>query len=44
VVDHLTSFALTELRTTAFTYFYPGWFGVALFFLVSGYIIPASLE
>jgi peptidoglycan/LPS O-acetylase OafA/YrhL len=44
VVDHLTYFALTELRTTAFTYFYPGWFGVALFFLVSGYIIPASLE
>ncbi|MEV8510909.1 acyltransferase [Dactylosporangium sp. NPDC051484] len=44
VVDHLTYFTLIELKTTAFAYFYPGWFGVALFFLVSGYIIPASLE
>jgi peptidoglycan/LPS O-acetylase OafA/YrhL len=44
VLDHLSYFTLTELRTTVFAYVYPGWFGVALFFLVSGYIIPASLE
>ncbi|MEV0616241.1 acyltransferase [Nonomuraea sp. NPDC050404] len=41
VGEHLTTWAMPWLRPTAFNL---GVYGVLVFFLVSGYIIPASLE
>jgi len=41
VGEHLTTWAMPWLRPTAFN---AGMYGVLVFFLVSGYIIPRSLE
>jgi peptidoglycan/LPS O-acetylase OafA/YrhL len=41
VGEHLTTWAMPWLRPTSFNL---GTYGVLVFFLVSGYIIPASLE
>ncbi|WP_049574380.1 acyltransferase family protein, partial [Nonomuraea sp. SBT364] len=41
VGEHLTTWAMPWLRPTAFNV---GMYGVLVFFLVSGYIIPQSLE
>jgi peptidoglycan/LPS O-acetylase OafA/YrhL len=44
VVGHLTFLVFAELRQTIMPWFDSGKYGVMVFFLVSGYIIPASLE
>ena len=42
--EHSLQPLLPEVRLPVKTHFEPGWFGVMVFFLVSGYIVPASLE
>ncbi|MEU4622698.1 acyltransferase [Actinoplanes sp. NPDC023801] len=44
VYAHLTRYAFTGLRAVTGEWLHAGTAGVMLFFLVSGYIIPASLE
>jgi peptidoglycan/LPS O-acetylase OafA/YrhL len=44
VYAHLTRFVFTGLRAVTSEWLHAGTAGVMLFFLVSGYIIPASLE
>ncbi len=44
VFDHLTYSVFQSARTTVYHWFDPGQYGVFVFFLVSGYIVPASLE
>ena len=44
VFDHLTYSVLQPVRNTVYQWFDPGQYGVFVFFLVSGYIVPASLE
>ena len=44
VYAHLTRFAFTDLRAVTGEWLHAGTAGVMLFFLVSGYIVPASLE
>jgi peptidoglycan/LPS O-acetylase OafA/YrhL len=44
VYAHLTRFAFTGLRAVTGEWLHAGTAGVMLFFLVSGYIVPASLE
>ncbi|WP_430790962.1 acyltransferase family protein [Actinoplanes sp. G11-F43] len=44
VYAHLTRFVFTGLRAVTGEWLHAGTAGVMLFFLVSGYIIPASLE
>src|SRR5580658_1990172 len=44
VFDHLTYSVLQPVRNTVYHWFDPGQYGVFVFFLVSGYIVPASLE
>jgi peptidoglycan/LPS O-acetylase OafA/YrhL len=44
VYAHLTRFTFTGLRAVTGEWLHAGTAGVMLFFLVSGYIIPASLE
>ena len=44
VFDHLGYSVLQHARADVYQWFDPGQFGVFLFFLVSGYIVPASLE
>ncbi len=44
MVSHYIEFMLPQAWTVLGRYFVPGTFGVLLFFMVSGYIIPASLE
>jgi peptidoglycan/LPS O-acetylase OafA/YrhL len=44
VFDHLTYSVLQPVRNTVYQWFDPGHYGVFVFFLVSGYIVPASLE
>ncbi len=44
VFDHLTYSVLQPVRAAVYQWFDPGQYGVFVFFLVSGYIIPASLE
>src|SRR5881397_2950111 len=44
VYEHAQDPIFPELRTTVAPWFDTGKFGVMVFFLVSGYIIPASLE
>ncbi|MFC0554525.1 acyltransferase family protein [Planotetraspora thailandica] len=44
VFEHALKPLLPEARTPVKAVFEPGWFGVMVFFLVSGYIVPASLE
>ncbi len=44
VFDHLTYSVLQPVRNSVYQWFDPGQYGVFVFFLVSGYIVPASLE
>jgi hypothetical protein len=44
VFDHLTYSVLQPVRNSVYHWFDPGQYGVFGFFLVSGYIVPASLE
>src|SRR5579872_736183 len=44
VFDHSSYHVLTSLRGFLYHWFDFGQYGVFVFFLVSGYIIPASLE
>ena len=44
VFDHLTYSVLQPVRDSVYHWFDPGQYGVFVFFLVSGYIVPASLE
>ncbi|MFC7532833.1 acyltransferase family protein [Actinoplanes sp. GCM10030250] len=44
VYAHLTRYVFTDLRAFTGEWLHAGTAGVMLFFLVSGYIIPASLE
>ncbi|GAA4194899.1 acyltransferase family protein [Microbispora amethystogenes] len=44
VFEHSLEPLLPEARLPVKVVFDPGWFGVMVFFLVSGYIVPASLE
>jgi len=44
VFDHLGYYDLQHARAVVYQWFDPGQFGVFVFFLVSGYIVPASLE
>ncbi|MEU8192218.1 acyltransferase [Microbispora amethystogenes] len=44
VFEHSLEPLLPEARLSVKAVFDPGWFGVMVFFLVSGYIVPASLE
>jgi peptidoglycan/LPS O-acetylase OafA/YrhL len=44
VFDHISAYALPHLRADIYQYLDPGTYGVFVFFLVSGYIVPASLE
>jgi peptidoglycan/LPS O-acetylase OafA/YrhL len=44
VFDHLGFDVLQHVRADVYQYFDPGTYGVFVFFMVSGYIVPASLE
>jgi peptidoglycan/LPS O-acetylase OafA/YrhL len=44
VFEHTLKPLLPEARLPVKAAFEPGWYGVMVFFLVSGYIVPASLE
>ena len=44
VFDHLSYSVLKPVRDSVYQWFDPGQYGVFVFFLVSGYIVPASLE
>ncbi|WP_405088849.1 acyltransferase family protein [Microbispora sp. NBC_01389] len=44
VFEHALTPLLPEARLPVKAVFDPGWYGVMVFFLVSGYIVPASLE
>ena len=44
VFDHLGYFVLQHARAVVYHWFDPGLYGVFVFFMVSGYIVPASLE
>jgi peptidoglycan/LPS O-acetylase OafA/YrhL len=44
VFDHLTYSVFQPVRDSVYHWFDPGQYGVFVFFLVSGYIVPASLE
>jgi peptidoglycan/LPS O-acetylase OafA/YrhL len=43
-LHHATYYYTPQLRYQLFQWFDPGKYGVLVFFLVSGYIVPASLE
>jgi peptidoglycan/LPS O-acetylase OafA/YrhL len=44
VFDHLSPYLLAEIRTHVYHWVDAGEYGVFVFFLISGYIVPASLE
>ncbi|MEV0344181.1 acyltransferase [Nonomuraea sp. NPDC050680] len=44
VFEHALKPLLPEMESPVKAAFEPGWYGVMVFFLVSGYIVPASLE
>jgi peptidoglycan/LPS O-acetylase OafA/YrhL len=44
VFDHFSSFLPQRIHATVNQWFDPGSYGVFVFFLISGYIVPASLE
>jgi peptidoglycan/LPS O-acetylase OafA/YrhL len=44
VFSHLTAYVLVPVHNAVYDVFDPGLYGVLVFFLVSGYIVPASLE
>jgi peptidoglycan/LPS O-acetylase OafA/YrhL len=44
VFDHLTYYVLQHVRGVVYSWLDPGDYGVFVFFIISGYIVPASLE
>ncbi len=44
VFDHLGYYVLQHVRDEIYHWFDPGNYGVFVFFIISGYIVPASLE
>jgi peptidoglycan/LPS O-acetylase OafA/YrhL len=44
VFDHLSPYLLAEIRLHVYHWLDAGSYGVFVFFLISGYIVPASLE
>jgi len=44
VFDHLSYYVLQHVRAEMYHWFDPGNYGVFVFFIISGYIVPASLE
>jgi peptidoglycan/LPS O-acetylase OafA/YrhL len=44
VFDHTSYYVLQHVRSVIYQWFDPGNYGVFVFFLISGYIVPASLE
>jgi len=44
VFDHFGAFVPPRIQATVSQWFNPGDYGVFVFFLISGYIVPASLE
>jgi peptidoglycan/LPS O-acetylase OafA/YrhL len=44
VFDHLSPYLLSTLKTNVYHWVDAGQYGVFVFFLISGYIVPASLE
>src|SRR3984885_8540361 len=44
VFDHLSPYLLAPIRTHVYHWLDPGEYGVFVFFMISGYIVPASLE
>jgi len=44
VFDHLSYYVLQHIRAEIYHWFDAGNFGVFVFFIISGYIVPASLE
>ena len=44
VFDHISYYVLQHVRQIVYQWFDPGNYGVFVFFLISGYIVPASLE
>ena len=44
VFDHASYVVLHHVRTIVYQWFDPGNYGVFVFFIISGYIVPASLE
>jgi peptidoglycan/LPS O-acetylase OafA/YrhL len=44
VFDHVSYYSLQHVRSLVYQWFDPGNYGVFVFFLISGYIVPASLE
>jgi peptidoglycan/LPS O-acetylase OafA/YrhL len=44
VFDHLSYYVLQHVRSEVYSWFNLGDYGVFVFFLISGYIVPASLE
>ena len=44
VFDHLSYYLLQHVRAIVYHYFDTGKYGVFVFFIISGYIVPASLE
>src|SRR5487761_505261 len=44
VYDHVSRYLLPQVRFHVYQWVDTGWYGVFVFFLISGYIVPASLE
>src|SRR5580658_11088403 len=44
VFDHLSYYVLQHVRAEVYNWFDAGNYGVFVFFIISGYIVPASLE
>jgi peptidoglycan/LPS O-acetylase OafA/YrhL len=44
VFDHLGYYTLQHVHALVYRWFNPGNYGVFVFFIISGYIVPASLE
>jgi peptidoglycan/LPS O-acetylase OafA/YrhL len=44
VFDHLSYYVLQHVRAEVYHWLNPGDYGVFVFFMISGYIVPASLE
>lgn len=44
VYAHFGTHVLTGLHNAVYSFFDPGLYGVLVFFMISGYIVPASLE
>src|ERR1700679_2566066 len=44
VFDHLSPYLMSPLRTHVYHWVDAGEYGVFVFFIISGYIVPASLE